>query len=160
MYNDRTKSNAHIFTTQNSYPEQINKIRYYNGEYGGIINPLNIRLKPINKMKILPNKPEQKQLSSELNYKVICFIIIILFILGFISFFLVYFLKKPEKINKITGVYKGKNIKMFNETFENLINKILIKNQNNILRHLNQKHLYTNTNENDIIEVEIYFPLL
>ena len=91
IYNDRTKSNAQLFTTQNSYPEQINKIRYNNLEYGGIMNINNIRLKP--KMNILKFKPEKKQLSSELNYRIVIIIIIIIFVLGIISVLLVYFLK-------------------------------------------------------------------
>ena len=94
--NDRTKSNAQLFSTRNSYPEQINKIRFNNLEYGGIMNTNNIQLKPENKkhkMNIIQFKPEKKQLSSELNYKVVGIIILVIFILGLISFILVYFLK-------------------------------------------------------------------
>ena len=55
------------------------------------MNINNIRLKP--KMNILKFKPEKKQLSSELNYRVVIIIIIIIFVLGIISILLVYFLK-------------------------------------------------------------------
>ena len=96
LSNDRTKSNAQLFSTQNSYPEQINKIRFNNLEYGGIMNTNNIRLNPENKkhkMNIITFKPEKKKLSSQLDYKVVGILILVICILGFISFILVYFLK-------------------------------------------------------------------
>ena len=166
MYNDRTKSNAQLISTQNSYPEQINKIRYNYEEYGGIINPLNIKLKPKNKMNILPYKPiqNQKQLSSELNYQVICIIILVSFVLGFASFLLVHFLQKSEsKSNIITATFIGKEKKiivLFNEKFEKLIDKIILKEDKNSLRHLDQEissRIYNNTNNKDSIEIDLIF---
>jgi len=164
MYNDRTKSNAQLISTQNSYPEQINKIRYNYEEYGGIINPLNIKLKPKNKMNILPYKPiqNQKQLSSELNYQVICIIILVSFVLGFASFLLVHFLQKSEsKSHKITITLSGdEKIFLFNKKFEKLIDKIILKEDKNSLRHLDQElssRIYNNPNNNDRIEIDLIF---
>ena len=114
MYNDRTKSNDQLFSTQNSYPEQINKIRYKNLEYGGIMNSNNIRINPENKtqkMNILKIKPEHKKLSPELNYKVVCIIILVVCVLGFISFIIVYFIKKAEKKDS-----KDSNSTLLNKT--------------------------------------------
>ena len=36
-YNDRTKSNAQLFTTQSNFTENINNIRLSSQQYGGIV---------------------------------------------------------------------------------------------------------------------------
>lgn len=149
MNNDRTKSNAILFSTQNSYAENINKLRNDSREYGGLMNKNNLRLASEKKMKILPFKPAQKILSSELNYKPLGIIILVIIILGFISFFLIYFLKE-EKDNKktspqtIRAFYSGnnkENISLINNKFSTLVN-----NKSIIMRRINI------TNESIVIE--------
>ena len=94
---DKTKSNDYFITTTNpTYQEQLNKNKYF-GEYNNINNVYNMNLVPKNRMNILQKKPiQQKKLSSDLNYKALCIIIVVLVFLALISFLLVYFIKREE----------------------------------------------------------------
>ena len=94
---DKTKSNDNFITTTNpTYQEQLNKNKYF-GEYNNINNVYNMNLVPKNRMNILQKKPiQQKKLSSDLNYKALCIIIVVLVFLALISFLLVYFIKREE----------------------------------------------------------------
>ena len=108
---DRTKSSVQLFTTQNSCAHKINKIRDMR-EYGGIVNPLNIKLKPTNKMNILPYKPKPKEekLNTELNFKAVGIILLLIFAFAVISFFIVFSigLSKNKEYAKIIALYKCK----------------------------------------------------
>ena len=169
MNNDRTKSNAILFSTQNSYAENINKLRNDSIEYGGLMNKNNLRLASEKKMNILPFKPAQKILSSELNYKPIAIIILVIIILGFISFFLIYFLKE-EKDNKntssqtIRALYSGnnkENISLINNKFSPLINNksIIMRridlNNESIVIEENLDIIYNNSNKDEELLIEI-----
>ena len=169
MNNDRTKSNAILFSTQNSYAENINKLRNDSREYGGLMNKNNLRLASEKKMNILPFKPAQKILSSELNYKPLGIIILVIIILGFISFFLIYFLKE-EKDNKktssqtIIALYSGnnkENISLINNKFSPLINNksIIMRridlNNESIVIEENLDIIYNNSNKDEELLIEI-----
>ena len=123
--NDRTKSNENLFSTQNSYADKINNIRQENRQYGLPYNPNVLELK--NQMKILPNKPTTvKILKSELNYKVVGILFVIIAILGISSIFIILSIKqniekKDNKDNKIIATF------IYNETNENYINTELFK---------------------------------
>jgi hypothetical protein len=123
--NDRTKSNENLFSTQNTYADKINNIRHENRQYGLPYNPNVLELK--NQMKILPNKPTTvKILKSELNYKVVGILFVIIAILGISSIFIILSIKqniekKDNKDNKIIATF------IYNETNENYINTELFK---------------------------------
>ena len=113
VYNDRTKSNAQLFTTQSNFTENINNIRLSSQQYGGIVNPINLRLKQKNRMNILPIKEEPKELNTELYYKPIGIILLIIFVLGFFGFWLSYLLKTNYKNSKHYTIKLIINITVF-----------------------------------------------
>jgi hypothetical protein len=95
VYYDNTKSNVNLVSTQNSYADKINKIKYsmdVNKVYAS-------NLKPKNKMNIISEEPPTKKLSSSLNFKPLGFIFIAIIILSALSFFLLFFLKTQEEKN-------------------------------------------------------------
>ena len=113
---DNTKSNVYLVSTQNSYADKINKIKYnmdMNKVYAN-------NMKPKNKMNIISEKPTTKVLSSSLNFKPLGFIFIAIIILSALSFFLLFFLKTQEE-KKSSVVTVLANIKK--DTPSQIINK-------------------------------------
>ena len=142
---DRTKSSVQLFTTQNSCTDKINKIRDMR-EFGGIINPLNIKLKPVNKMNILPHKqkPKVEKLNTEVNYKVVGILLLLICISAVISFFILFSIGLSKiKEYKIDLLYKCDNnedcikINSFNEKLYN--GNIKINHIENSLRRMNEQ---------------------
>jgi hypothetical protein len=164
VYYDNTKSNVNLVSTQNSYADKINKIKYsmdVNKVYAS-------NLKPKNKMNIISEKPPTKKLSSSLNFKPLGFIFIAIIILSALSFFLLFFLKKAEKeyyieaiINKVTT---NDPIKLINQN-QNKISRDKFELLNKTsLRYLDEKEYdYKITNGTlfyegkGIIKIKLYF---
>ena len=132
---DKTKSNDQFITTTNpTYQEQLNKNKYFGGN-NNLNNIYNMNLVPKNRMNIIQNNKsnKQKQLSSDLNYKALCIIIVVLLFFGVISILLIYFLKQDisnEKENPksnsskeaielstLVNETKAKNVSLANESF-------------------------------------------
>jgi len=163
---DYTKSNVNLVSTQNSYADKINKIKYnieINKLYAG-------NLKPKNKMNIIAEKPETKILSSSLNFKPLGFIFIAIIILSALSFFLLFFLKRPEDKNDslIEAVILGSGKGGISKIINNQMNKIKdyeIVEEGKYLRFLDENEfnkfnktdgiLYNTTKE--IIKIKLYF---
>ena len=125
---DKTKSNDQFITTTNpTYQEQLNKNKYFGGN-NNLNNIYNMNLVPKNKMNIIQNnKPnKQKQLSSDLNYKALCIIIVVLLFFGVISILLIYFLK--QGISNENENENSKSNKVINE-LSTLVNETKAKNE-------------------------------
>ena len=120
---EKTKSNALFFTTHNSYADNINKIRY--NQNVGINNSMSKNLRPINKMNILPYKPEEKKLNSEINFKVVGIILLMIFFLALIAFIIAFTTDKKSQVQEyiITAFYLNENDLFINTEF-NKIHKI------------------------------------
>ena len=89
-----------------------------------------MNLVPKNKMNIIQNnKPnKQKQLSSDLNYKALCIIIVVLLFFGLISILLIYFLKQDISNENENSKTKSKSNKVINE-LSNLVNETKANNE-------------------------------
>ena len=163
---DYTKSNVNLVSTQNSYADKINKIKYnieINKLYAG-------NLKPKNKMNIIAEKPETKILSSSLNFKPLGFIFIAIIILSALSFFLLFFLKRTEQkklysftevINK-TGDYESQIINFTDNQMNKIIDYNVTEMKIEPLRFLDGNEynitdgiLYTKMK--GIIKIDLYF---
>ena len=161
--NDKTKSNENFIISNISFPEQINKIKYYQG-YGGIKYPL---LKPINKMNILQQQQlEKKKLNSDLNCLPISIIMSVIIIFALISFLLVYFLKIKEKNlsskdNFIQATYKckkGENLSFVKDFYDKyIINYTKVLNDG--LRHISEQKINRiyKTDTDESITIRIFF---
>ena len=121
---DKTKSNALFFSTHKSYADNINKIRYNQNVV--INNSLNKNLRRLNKMNILPNKPEPEanKLNSEINFKVIGIILLIIFLLALIAFIIKIYTNKEQNPQEfyIIASYLNKNGPFINEDFNRTYN--------------------------------------
>ena len=168
VYYDNTKSNVNLVSTQNSYADKINKIKYnmdVNKLYAS-------NLKPKNKMNIISEKPETKVLSSSLNFKPLGFIFIAIVILSAFSFLLLFFLKKSEEekpsylsivIDKSDSqahpqIYNIKN----NQISKYSSYKVNVEIEDKHLRYLDEKEFnITNGslyyNKKGIIRINLYF---
>ena len=115
---DKTKSNALFFTNQNSYADNINKFRY--NQNVGINSQMSKNLRPLNKMNILPYKPEEKKLNSEINALVVGIILLVIVFLAILAFIIIYIIdKNPNKQTyTITAFYLEENGKYFNDDFK------------------------------------------
>ena len=163
---DKTKSNINFITTQKSYADNINKIKYniqINDTYKK-------NLRPKNKMNIYPEKPITKILSSDLDFKALGLILFIIVILGAISFFLLFFIKNiKKKDNMIIFGKRGNGVfKVTNETNININNigkcEVEEPNKKNLLRRTEEYKIedgyifnISDFNENDIIKINIDF---
>ena len=125
---DKTKSNDQFITTTNpTYQEQLNKNKYFGGN-NNINNIYNMNLVPKNRMNIIQNNKsnKQKQLSSDLNYKALCIIIVVLLFFGVISILLIYFLKQDFSNEKENS--ESNSSKVANE-LSALVNETKAKNE-------------------------------
>ena len=125
---DKTKSNDQFITTTNpTYQEQLNKNKYFGGN-NNLNNIYNMNLVPKNRMNIIQNNKsnKQKQLSSDLNYKALCIIIVVLLFFGVISILLIYFLKQDFSNEKENS--ESNSSKVANE-LSALVNETKAKNE-------------------------------
>lgn len=172
LYTDKTKSNLNFVSTQNSFTDKINSIKYK----VEINNAYNNNLSLKNKMKILPTKSNLKKLSSLLDFKVVGGIMMAIIILSTFSLLLIYICKTKDdnkedkkyyKLNLTLLYNKNNTIKLFNPNNlglkENQIEvKKLEENLNNFIEEYNINYLgngYINisSKEKGFIKVEIYF---
>ena len=121
---DKTKSSDKFILNNNPrYQDQLNRLKFFSG-YNNINNPYSMNVEPKNEMNILPNQTQtseqkQRQLSSDLKYKALCFVIVMLLFLGVISFLLIYCLKQKNSklLIELTFYNKTGNAKIMNPNF-------------------------------------------
>ena len=92
---NKAKSNNLLFPNQNSYMNNINKN----------IIPINESIRIQNKMNISPFKPKEKNHKSEINFKVVRILLLVIFIVAILSFIILYTIEKPKNENKIIVFY-------------------------------------------------------